>query len=68
MIQVLFALLLCSNKNIMRYKNRAFFELASNEFGRPKIQLSVPASTEIGRPKFLLASNSIQWDEIPIPL
>lgn len=34
---------------------------------RFKVIIYVLTSTEIGRPKFLFVSNSIQWDEIPIP-
>ncbi len=37
MIQVLFALLWCGNRSIIRYKNRGFFELASNEFRQLEI-------------------------------
>jgi len=51
----------------IKIQNCHFYVLASTEYGRPKIQFLVPASNELGRPKFLLASNSIRWDEIPIP-
>lgn len=46
-------------------KSKIYF-LASTEFERSKIPFLVPASNKLGRSKFLLGSNSIKWDKIPI--